>query len=73
MAKAFPKSQFFGFDYHDKFIEAARDTANVKELPIASHSRWPKPRNFRAKTMISWLCSIACTIWRSCRSRHPRP
>jgi SAM-dependent methyltransferase len=27
MAKAFPKSQFFGFDYHDKSIEAARDSA----------------------------------------------
>jgi SAM-dependent methyltransferase len=27
MAKAFPKSRFFGFDYHDKSIEAARDTA----------------------------------------------
>src|SRR5215469_4347234 len=24
LAKAFPKSQFFGFDYHDKSIEAAR-------------------------------------------------
>lgn len=27
MAKAFPNSQFFGFDYHDKSIEAARDSA----------------------------------------------
>jgi SAM-dependent methyltransferase len=27
MAKAFPKSQFFGFDYHDKSIEGARSTA----------------------------------------------
>ena len=27
MAKAFPKSQFFGFDYHDKSIEAARELA----------------------------------------------
>src|SRR5579884_3556202 len=27
LAKAFPKSQFFGFDYHDKSIEAARDSA----------------------------------------------
>jgi Rv2258c-like winged HTH domain/Methyltransferase domain len=27
MAKAFPKSQFFGFDYHDKSIEGARATA----------------------------------------------
>ena len=27
MARAFPKSQFFGFDYHDKSIEAARESA----------------------------------------------
>jgi SAM-dependent methyltransferase len=27
MAKAFPNSQFFGFDYHDKSVEAARDSA----------------------------------------------
>ena len=27
MAKAFPKSKFFGFDYHDLSIEAARETA----------------------------------------------
>jgi SAM-dependent methyltransferase len=27
MAKAFPKSHFIGFDYHDKSIEGARETA----------------------------------------------
>lgn len=27
MAKAFPKSQFFGFDYHNKSIEGARESA----------------------------------------------
>src|SRR5271156_2384969 len=27
MAEAFPKSHFFGFDYHDKSIEGARETA----------------------------------------------
>ena len=27
MAKEFPKSHFFGFDYHDKSIEAARESA----------------------------------------------
>lgn len=27
MAKAFPKSQFFGFDYHDESIAAARESA----------------------------------------------
>lgn len=28
MAKAFPKSRFFGFDYHDQSIAGARDSAN---------------------------------------------
>jgi len=32
MAKAFPKSRFFGFDYHDKSIEAARETAQREGL-----------------------------------------
>jgi len=32
MAKAFPKSQFFGFDYHDKSIEGARDSAKGEGL-----------------------------------------
>jgi SAM-dependent methyltransferase len=27
MAKAFPKSRFFGFDYHDRSIEGARESA----------------------------------------------
>jgi tRNA/tmRNA/rRNA uracil-C5-methylase (TrmA/RlmC/RlmD family) len=27
MAKAYPKSQFFGFDHHDQSIEAARESA----------------------------------------------
>ena len=29
MAKAFPNSRFFGFDYHDKSIEAARHSAEL--------------------------------------------
>lgn len=32
MAKSFPKSQFFGFDYHDKSIEAARGVADREGL-----------------------------------------
>ena len=32
MAEAFPKSKFFGFDYHDMSIEAARETAKRKGL-----------------------------------------
>jgi SAM-dependent methyltransferase len=32
MAKAFPNSRFFGFDYHDKSIEAARESAGRNGL-----------------------------------------
>ena len=32
MAKAFPKSRFFGFDYHDKSIAAARQAARREGL-----------------------------------------
>jgi SAM-dependent methyltransferase len=32
MAQAFPKSKFFGFDYHDKSIEAAREAAKRNGL-----------------------------------------
>jgi len=32
MAKAFPKSQFVGFDYHDKSIEGARESAQRQGL-----------------------------------------
>ena len=32
MAKAFPKSKFFGFDYHDKSIEGARESAHRQGL-----------------------------------------
>jgi SAM-dependent methyltransferase len=32
MAKSFPKSRFFGFDYHDKSIEAARESSHREGL-----------------------------------------
>jgi cyclopropane fatty-acyl-phospholipid synthase-like methyltransferase len=32
MAKSFPRSKFFGFDYHDKSIEAARGIADREGL-----------------------------------------
>jgi SAM-dependent methyltransferase len=32
LAEAFPKSKFFGFDYHDKSIAAARETAERKGI-----------------------------------------
>jgi SAM-dependent methyltransferase len=47
MAQAFPNSQFFGFDYHDKSIEAARDSAKRAGLSdrvtfeVASGKEYP--------------------------------
>ena len=47
MAKSFPKSQFFGFDYHDKSIEAAREAAkregvdNRTSFAVASAKNYP--------------------------------
>jgi len=38
MAKAFPKSQFFGFDYHDKSIEGAR--ASAKKEGVADRVKF---------------------------------
>lgn len=37
MAKAFPNSQFFGFDYHDQSIEAARESAAAQGLSDRVH------------------------------------
>jgi SAM-dependent methyltransferase len=47
MARAFPNSQFFGFDYHDKSIEAAREAARREGLAdrvtfnVASAKQYP--------------------------------
>jgi SAM-dependent methyltransferase len=49
MAKAFPKSRFFGFDYHDKSIEAARESA--KRNGVADRVRFEvtKAKEFPGK------------------------
>jgi SAM-dependent methyltransferase len=47
MAEAFPKSHFFGFDYHDKSIEAAGESAHKQGLAdrttfaVASAKNYP--------------------------------
>jgi Methyltransferase domain len=49
MAKAFPKSQFFGFDYHDKSIEEARKSA--ERQGVADHVKFEvaKAKDFPGK------------------------
>jgi len=47
MAQAFPNSRFFGFDYHDKSIEAARESArraglaNRVDFAVAKAKEYP--------------------------------
>ena len=46
MAKAFPKSEFFGFDYHDKSIEGARATAAKHGLEVRANFGVAKAKEF---------------------------
>jgi SAM-dependent methyltransferase len=49
MAQAFPKSQFFGFDYHDKSIEAARESARRQGLADRVSFNVSKAKQFPGK------------------------
>jgi SAM-dependent methyltransferase len=46
MAKAFPNSRFFGFDYHDKSIEAARESAKRDGIADRVTFEVSKAKNF---------------------------
>lgn len=46
MAKAYPNSQFFGFDYHDKSIEGARQSAQEQGLSDRVHFAVAKAKEF---------------------------
>src|SRR5579875_2788048 len=49
MAKAFPKSQFFGFDYHERSIEAARAAARREGLDGRVRFEVAKAKEFPGK------------------------
>ena len=49
MAKAFPKSQFFGFDYHDKSIEGARESARRQGIADRVQFEVSKAKDFPGK------------------------
>ena len=49
MAKAFPKSRFFGFDYHDKSIEGARESARRDGLADRVTFEVAKAKEFPGK------------------------
>jgi SAM-dependent methyltransferase len=46
MAKAFPNSQFFGFDYHDKSVEAARESAKRQGVADRASFAVSKAKDF---------------------------
>jgi SAM-dependent methyltransferase len=49
MARAFPKSEFFGFDYHDKSIQGARATAAREGLEVQANFGVAKAKEFPGK------------------------
>jgi len=49
MAKAYPKSEFFGFDYHDKSIEKAKQRAKDAGVNGNIHFDMAMAKNFPAK------------------------
>lgn len=49
LAKAFPKSKFFGFDYHDKSIEAARESARRQGIADRVSFEVSKAKDFPGK------------------------
>jgi len=49
MAKAFPKSRFYGFDYHDKSIEAAREAAQREGVADRVSFEVAKAKEFPGK------------------------
>ncbi len=49
LAKAYPKSEFFGFDYHDKSIEGARDSARAQGIAHRVHFEVSSATQFPGK------------------------
>ena len=49
MAEAFPNSRFFGFDYHDKSIEAARESAERNGIADRVTFEVSKAKDFPGK------------------------
>jgi SAM-dependent methyltransferase len=49
LAQAFPKSRFFGFDYHDKSVEAARESAKRADVADRVTFEVSKAKEFPGK------------------------
>jgi SAM-dependent methyltransferase len=59
MAKAFPKSQFTGFDYHDKSIEYARESAKREGIADRVKFEVAAAKNFPGKDY-DFVCVFDC-------------
>lgn len=63
MAKAFPKSHFFGFDYHDKSIEAARESAKREGVADRVTFEVAKAKEYPGKDYDFVAVFDACMTW----------
>jgi 2-polyprenyl-3-methyl-5-hydroxy-6-metoxy-1,4-benzoquinol methylase len=63
MAKAFPHSHVFGFDYHDKSIKAARKSAMREGVADRVTFEVAPAKEFRGRTTILYQYSTACMTW----------
>ena len=63
MAKAFPNSRFLGFDYHDKSIEGARESAKREGVADRVTFEVAKAKEFPGKVTTSSPFLTVCTIW----------
>ena len=64
MAKAYPMSQFVGYDYHEASIAAAREAA--REAGVADRVRFEVATAKAVPPLATstWFAaSIACTTW----------
>jgi hypothetical protein len=63
MAKAFPSSQFWGFDYHEPSIRHAREEAAKSGLSHRVTFEVAPAKEYRALTT-TWSATLtACTTW----------
>ena len=64
MAKAFPNSKFYGYDYHPGLDRGGTTRPRRKRASaIESSSRLARPRISRRRVSISSASSIVCTTW----------
>jgi SAM-dependent methyltransferase len=75
MAEAFPKSTFFGFDYHDKSIEAAREAAEKKGLTGRTTFEISKAREYPGNgydfvTFFDCLHDMGDPVWAAAHVRQ---